>query len=1017
MRGLLAPMCLVAARARRRPGRWLPPLLGVAVAVAFAAGVLAEATIAGDQAARRVLGGLDPSDRATRVTWVGSLSPSGGRLVDGALRGPHLGPATEVLLLNEVRLDGVLVRPVAIAPLGRWLPGRAGGGLGPCRPAGCPMLLAGGGRVPQTLAASGVRIRVVGSAPLGSPVPLSFAPATSSGPPVLVTSDLAGLDALPGLSGVYRTRTRLASLRVAGLHGWQLGALETRLARVQAEIEGSASQLSVSAPFAGIDVARAQARAAPRRLLLAGGGALVALVLFIVLAGAQLRRDQRAELARLRNAGATASQSAMFVAAESGWLCAAALAVGAGLGLAIAVILADASAVPVDGVLRHGVITWQAAVALAAAWLGGTALLAGAALVGSAARTIDAAALAAVVALIATLTLNTRGDDAVAVMLAPLCCLAAGVIVFRGAAATLRIGERAVRRGPVLLRLAVVDLARSPGLPSLAIAFLAVGVGLGGFALAYRATLMRGAADQAADVVPLDATVTAGANFNTPLTVAPLDRWRSISRGLVLPVRRTDANYLLGAGTVTVPALGVPEAGLSRIHGWRESDGSAPLPVLARRLRPGGPIRDPGPRLPPSARWLAVRASSPALQLSVTADLRDPAGAIRQLVLGTTSPRARTLRARLPGGSWELEALKLDEPTGLAITNGHQNSENPAAATQGEVRVALGPVRVTGATGHPPGEVDLGSWRGVGAASGSTGSPGAPATVIAFATTGAPGVVRPPQPSDTRPVPVLADPGTAAASAPDGRLDLTVDGLPVRAVVVGTVRRFPTLPADAAGVLVADEGTLAAALDAQLPGQGRPDELWIATTRTGALRQDLKHASLAQLSWSFRRDLERELASAPIARGVQRTLIAAALVWGILGVLGLLMALLGGGRDRAIEDDLEAQGVGPRGLRSQARARVALAAVLGALSGVVIALVLTRLAVGSVRAAGTVAIPRPPLVTVIPWAQLAVWAAAAILVPAAAAWIVTGASFRSGRGRRPVRPAGRSSRLSEGIAR
>jgi hypothetical protein len=45
----------------------------------------------------------------------------------------------------------------------------------------------------------------------------------------------------------------------------------------------------------------------------------------------------------------------------------------------------------------------------------------------------------------------------------------------------------------------------------------------------------------------------------------------------------------------------------------------------------------------------------------------------------------------VPPGRWELEALELDEPTGVAITNGHQNGENPAAATQSATRVALGP--------------------------------------------------------------------------------------------------------------------------------------------------------------------------------------------------------------------------------------------------------------------------------------------------------------------------------------
>src|SRR5207344_2617365 len=107
---------------------------------------------------------------------------------------------------------------------------------------------------------------------------------------------------------------------------------------------------------------------------------------------------------------------------------------------------------------------------------------------------------------------------------------------------------------------------------------------------------------------------------------------------------------------------------------------------------------------------------------------------------------------------------------------------------------------------------------------------------VDFTMSGEPGVLRPAQPTDTRPVPVLADPQTAASAGPGGSIVLTVDGLPVTGRVVGVLSRFPTLPADSAGFVVADEATLAAALDAQLPGQGRADELWIGTGHLAGLR-------------------------------------------------------------------------------------------------------------------------------------------------------------------------------------
>ena len=713
-----------------------------------------------------------------------------------------------------------------------------------------------------------------------------------------------------------------------------------------------------------------------------------------MLAGGGLRRDQRAELDRLRHAGARTYHCVLFVAAECGWLCAAALSVGAAAGIGAAALLARAEGEPAGAILTHSLITPAGAIALAAGWLAATVLLAALVLVRSAKLT-DVLAVAAASALVAALVGGTGlggtgSDQALALLLAPLCCLAVGVLTFRAAGVVLQGAERVARGGPVLTRLALVNLARSPMMPALAIAFVAVAVGLGGFALGYRSTLIRSAADQAADLVPLDALVSPGPDFSTPLELAPLQRWQALAGGAVLPIRRTDANYTSGGGTVTVPALGVPAAGLIQIHGWRGSDGSAPLAVLARRLEPTGPVRVPGPMLPAGARWLSLRAS-PGLPVDVTADLRDSQGAIRQVGFGTAGVSAGFLRAPVPPGRWELEALELDEPTGVAITNGHQNGENPAAATQSQTRVALGPLLALPTRGRSLLSVPLGAWRGVGAAATAPVRSAAAATVD-FAMSGTPGVLRPAQPTDAHPMPVLADPQTAASAGPGGRIALTVDGLPVIARVVGVLTRFPTLPPDSAGFVVADEATLAAALDAQLPGQGRADELWIGTGHLAGLRAALGSGPLAQLDSSFRADIDHQLQDAPVARGVLGTLIAATALSVALAVVGLLAALLGGVRDERVESDLTEQGVGPRGLRAELRVRLALASLLGVVVGVGIAVLLTRLAVASVRAAGAVADPSPPVVTVVPWAALAAWGAGTFAVLALAGWLASSGS-------------------------
>jgi hypothetical protein len=873
----------------------------------------------------------------------------------GLLKQLGLGAPTEVALLNPVRLSGVVVRPAAIAPLGHWLspPPR----LGPCNATNCPVVVLAT-RAPRVLAAPGVRLTTVTTgARLLSAVPLGFIPQPGA-PAVVLTGDVTGLAQLPALGAVYRTRQWLALLPTTNLASWQLPALRQKLQRAQASLLTTGSQFSFSAPFDQLAAAQTRANQAPGRLLLAAGGALAALALFLALAVGGLRGDLDDELERLRAAGARSSQCVVFVVAESALLCGVAIVIGAAVAIAGTALLARAQSEPAGGVLEHSLLTPAGGAALVGGWLCATALMSALLAVRSA-RLADLLVVAAAVALALSLALGSGANDSVSVLLAPLCCLTAGLVIYRAAVFLLPASERLARRGPVLVRLSLVGLARAPGPASLAIAFVAVAIGLGGFALAYRATLVRGAQDEAANGVPLDAIVSAGNDFKTPLELAPLRRWRQLASGQAWPVRRTFASYDSGGGSVTVPAVGVPAAALARLRGWRASDGSAPLATLARRLRPVGPVRTPGPQLPKGT--LSIRVNS-SVAVSVTADLRAPDGTIHQLSVNRT--------ARLPttGGPYELAAIELDEPAGLAATNGHQNGENAAAATQAAGNVALGPIEVDGR------RLPIGSWTAVGAAADTHTN-----DLFRFTDTGEPGIIRPPQPSDAHPIPVLVDPGTAAAAGRGRRIALMIDGLPVLARVAGVATRFPTLPP---GFVVADEATLAGALDAQLPGQGRPDELWFQTDHPARLATALRSGPL---SISFRTTIERQLRSAPVARAVLGTLIAAAAVAAALAIIGLLVALVGAARDRVAERDLVEQGVSPRGLRRELALRVTLAAVVGVAAGLVVAVALTRLAVAAVRAAGALATPQPPLVTVAPWAQLALWGVASVLVLGATA--------------------------------
>ena len=490
--GLAGPMMLMTARARRRPSTWFLPALGIALAVAFAGAVAAEGVIAGDQAARAALAQLTPLERTVRVTWQGALTTGIDRRAHTLLDRLGLGVQTQVVLLNPVRLSGVIVRPAAISPLGRWIPAAAADRLGRCRAERCPVLLASGGRVPSTLAATGVSLRIAGTSPLRSAVPLAYETSSEGQWPLVLTGDTTGLDVLAGLSGVYRIHSWLAVLTVHNLHSWQLANVERRLADTQAALLSSGSQFSMSGPFDALDAARAQAGSAPSRLLLVGGGAAATLVLFVVLSAAALRREQLAELQRLRGAGAHAGQLLAFAAGETALLSAVALLAGATLAIGATLALARAAREPPGAVLAHSLLTPAAVLALAGCWAV-AALLITASVFTRAKGAFDVLAVAAIAALVAGMHAGTGAQGAGAastlLLLAPLCCLAAGVVVFRVAVPLLRAAERAARRGPVLARLALTGLARAPELPALSVAFLAVSVGLGGFALAYRATL------------------------------------------------------------------------------------------------------------------------------------------------------------------------------------------------------------------------------------------------------------------------------------------------------------------------------------------------------------------------------------------------------------------------------------------------------------------------------------------------------------------------------------------------
>ncbi len=313
---------------------------------------------------------------------------------------------------------------------------------------------------------------------------------------------------------------------------------------------------------------------------------------------------------------------------------------------------------------------------------------------------VDLLALAAAGGL--ALALSGAGAGPPAVLVAPLGCLAAGLVLFRLVGLVLRVGERAVRAVGVPLRLALVNLARAPTAAAGAAAFLTVSVGFGVFALAYGATLDRGVADQAASEVPLDVTVSAGPSFAPPLALAPLARWQAIAGGPVLALRRTQASFASGPATATVPLLAIPAAGLRLVPG--APDGSVGL------LAPG-PVRKGGAAIPPGAVALRLRARATGIGVGLRAAVRGGAGAVTTVSFGALGRAARRRDARLPIGSTRLEALGDDELAGPGRVHRAADLGEPGGAGGSGATVTVVSVEAIGRGGRSVGRLAISSWR------------------------------------------------------------------------------------------------------------------------------------------------------------------------------------------------------------------------------------------------------------------------------------------------------------------
>jgi len=986
------------ARIKARPGRGALVAAGVALATAAAAGIAGGGTITADLELQRSLDSLPPAGRSFSATWLGAPPAGGYREIDRtatqALAGIQPGEPARTVAYPELNLNGRLVSLGAVDDPGRWLHLVSGRLPEQCTPARCEVVQTGGDRA-TVVSETGLRLVVVGRASGALPFDLASLNAAAHGktstPPVLVAGSVHELSTLPVFSAIFRRYGWTVPIRSHDVHDWQIAGLLRRESAASQTLERAGGAFGFGAPDTALETAHSAAQVAARRLLLVGGGAAALLVGFVLLAAGGLRRDARAEFGRLERHGARAWQLRLEALVEAAWVTGLGVLAGAAVAVAAIAVAAGRTGLSTSEMLRHSLVTPAGLGLLVAVWIGAAVLLVAVERVDAESTRIgpvhalDLLALAAVAAALLAASRGSSteasleaGSDPLLALLPGLAAIAAGAIAARLAGPVLRLAGRSVRRGPVAVRLALVSLGRQGGRPALVVAFVTAALGLSVFALSYRDTLQTGESDQASFAVPLDFTVSTGSALVNPLDAAALDRYRGLAPGTVAePVIRMSA-AVPGAGIPAQPALiGVPAASLPDLR-WRSDYSGESQADLARALAHGGEPQLAGADLPPGATSVSLAASGNGRPIALQLAVERPSGTFGTIELGDTGA-SRVLTAPVPAADrgGRIVALQIGLTPSDAQALAHAGIEGGLTiVAKGSLK--LGPLRA--------GAASLTAFNGWIAGGTATRSG---AGVVQYALDGrTDGLVRPAQPFDNAPLPILASRDVAEAAGPDGRLHLALpDGHSIVARVVATGARFPTAPDS---FVVADEQALAVAVNANAPGTGAPREVWIGTPPASERRVSaaLHRPPFSGLAVRSRASLHSHAASRPLARGILVVLEGAAILSVVLAAAGLvLIAAADLADERPHLDDLEAMGVPPRTLRAHLLVRAAVLACAGAIGGVVLGALLSAVVVDVVQLGAGTSAAVPPLRTAVPVGLVALALTAfalAALLPVAA---------------------------------
>ena len=974
----LAARRVVAARGPLSVAAFGVALASCALAVAFATSAIVE-----NRAVADAVDELPPGARDVEVTWVGlSNSPSEGldaldRQAREALGSVGLTPSARTLVYRNTRLAGQDVGVSAADNLAQWFVVRRGRLPRACTSARCETVTVGTGPAPEV---PGFPVVGVVEPRAGTPVRRLLGLTTGRARP-LVAEGVSGAARLPALSSVFHSYTWSAPFASAEPTAWTLDELELGLARATTRLQAASPRFGLSAPVAALHEVALDARVAYRRLLIVGGECAVLFLVFALVAASSLRSRALSASRRLRRFGARRWQTDLLAAAEAAAIVVPAAALGWAVGALLTAGLAAATDTPLGPLLERTILS-----PTGAALVAGLAALAVLILFvtmraqpllvrGRGLSLIDVAAGAALLTVAVALALGEtdaetlardRGTGIVLLLVPGLLIVAGAILAARLLGPVFRLAERLAPRTRPWLRLALLSAARNPGTQLVMVGFLVVSVGLATFAATYRSTLVEGERAEASFAVPLDYTVRKAAPGPT---TSQASVGSTYARRNAVPVIRRPAEAPSLNLTETIDLLGVPSGALKRLR-WRGDFAEAGPEELGRLIAPPRPLRPVGPRIPPNAEDLALPVTVRGDPLTVTVNVRTKDGTYLALDLGRAPGGRTVLRTPLPSSAREgtVVGLGLAMPPAESFSAAHAAAEGAAPDVFSAGRLSLEEPSVSTPAGSRPLPVDYRQW--VAAAEPSReASPAREALRIRYLLSRERAFrLRPRQPTDGSPVPVIACDSLADRVGPGGVVPLSIGPAVVDVRVVARASLFPSLRCP---FVVADEGTLETAVTAAAPGTAVADEAWIAGPPglSSSLAQVADGTPVAVRS---RRAVEAELRDDPLARGTVAVLAAGSLVALALGVLAVLLVVSVELRDESGDFyDLESQGMAPASLRRQLVQRIGSLAVFGVLGGLAIGALLTAVVTKLVAVGAGAADPVPPLRLHVAWPEVA----------------------------------------------